>query len=77
MQGSQQGGWAVAASDRQNVLDTAMLECLAVIASANNRTLVEELNVAVKTYVLREFAEHGEDQLVESAFTDRSAATAK
>ena len=64
MRGSQQGGVAVAASDKHNVLDTALLECLAVIAAANDRPLVEELNLAVKTYVLREFAEHGEGQLV-------------
>ena len=59
------------------MLDTAMLECLAVIAAANDRSLVEELNFAVKAYVLREFAEQGEDQLVERAFSDQSTAAAK
>ena len=67
----------MAASDKHNVLDTAMLECLAVIAAANDRPLVEELNLAVKNHVLREFAEHGEGQLVERAFLDPSTATAK
>ncbi|MBE0635706.1 hypothetical protein IH601_06905 [Candidatus Bipolaricaulota bacterium] len=67
----------MAASDKLNVLDTAMLECLAVIAAANDRPLVEELNLAVKTYVLREFAEHGEGRLVERAFSNPSTATAK
>ena len=42
------------------VLDTVMLETLAVIAAANERTLVEELNLAVRTYVMSELAEHGE-----------------
>jgi len=54
-----------------------MLECLAVIAAANDRSLVDELNLAVKTYVLREFAEHGEGRLVERAFSDQPAAAAK
>jgi len=72
-----QGGLALAASDKHNVLDTAMLECLAVIAAANDRSLVEELNLAVKTYVLKEFAEHGGDWLVERAFTDQPAVVAK
>jgi hypothetical protein len=43
-----------------NVLDTVMLESLAVIAAANERTLVEELNRAVQTYVLNEIATKGE-----------------
>ena len=42
------------------VLDTVMLETLAVIAAANERSLVEELNRAVRTYVMNELAEHGE-----------------
>lgn len=67
----------MARSDKQNVLDTAMLECLAVIAAANDRTLVEELNLAVKTYVLDEFAAHGDGQFMERAFSDHPAATAK
>jgi len=73
----QQGGSALAGSDNNNVLDTATLECLAVIAAANDRSLVEELNLAVRTYVLKEFAEHGEDWLVEQAFSDQSTAEAK
>ena len=48
----------VARSD--NVLDTVMLESLAVIAAANERSLVEELNRAVEKYVLNEIAAHGE-----------------
>jgi hypothetical protein len=40
------------------VLDTVMLETLAVIAAANERSLVEELNRAVRTYVMNEIAEH-------------------
>ena len=58
------------------VLDSAMLECLAVLAAANGRSLVEELNVAVKTYVLKEFAEHGEHTLVERALCDRAVSKA-
>lgn len=72
-----QGGLALGASDKHNVLDTAMLECLAVIAAANDRSLVEELNLAVKTYVLKEFAEHGSDWLVERAFSDQPTVVAK
>ena len=67
----------MAGSDKYNVLDTAMLECLAVIAAANDRSLVEELNLAVKTYVLKEFAEHGDDRLVERAFSDQPTTAAK
>jgi hypothetical protein len=70
-------GMALAGSDNNSVLDTGMLECLAVIAAANERPLVEELNLAVKTYVLKTFAEHGDDWLVERAFSDQSAAAAK
>jgi hypothetical protein len=33
------------------VIDTAMLESLALIAAANERSLVEELNLAVQAYV--------------------------
>jgi len=54
-----------------------MLECLAVIAEANDRSLVEELNLAVKTYVLNEFAEHGDGQLMEQAFSDQPTAVTK
>jgi hypothetical protein len=54
-----------------------MLECLAVIAAANHRTIIDELNLAVKSYVLTEFAEHGEDRLVERAFCDQPAAASK
>ncbi len=46
------------------VLDTVMLEGLAVIAAANDRSLVEELNRAVETYVLNEIAAHGEDGIL-------------
>jgi len=53
------------------VLDAVMLENLAVIAAANDRTLVEELNRAVEKYVLNEFAAHGERELYERAFLSR------
>lgn len=39
-----------------NVLDNTILQELAVIAAANDRSLVEELNRAVETYVLNELA---------------------
>ena len=67
----------MAASNMQSPLDGAMLECLAVIAAANDRSIEEELNLAVKTYVLNQFAEHGETQLVERAFSERSITAAK
>lgn len=54
------------------VLDTVMLESLAVIAAANDRTLVEELNRAVEVYVLHEFASHGESQLLEQAVAEQA-----
>ena len=56
------------------VLDTVMLETLAVIAAANERSIVEELNRAVRTYVLNELAEHGELHLLEQAVTGESRA---
>jgi len=68
----QQGGMAVAGSNSRSPLDGAMLECLAVIPAANERSVEEELNLAVKTYVLSQFAEHGESRLVERAFAERS-----
>ena len=46
------------------VLDTVMLETLAVIAAANERSLVEELNRAVRTYVMNEIAGQGELRLL-------------
>ena len=72
-----QRGSVLAGSDNHNVLDRATLECLAVIAAANDRSLVEELNLAVKTYVVKEFAEHGEDRLMARAFADQPTAAAK
>ncbi len=54
------------------VLDTVMLETLAVIAAANERSLVEELNRAVRTYVLNELVEHGEDRLLEQAVSEEA-----
>jgi len=54
------------------VLDTVMLETLAVIAAANERSLVEELNRAVRTYVLNEIAEHGEPRLLEQAVSEEA-----
>ncbi|MFC2077546.1 hypothetical protein ACFLTM_01885 [Candidatus Bipolaricaulota bacterium] len=55
-----------------NVLDTVMLESLAVIAAANERSLVEELNRAVETYVLNEIASQGEGGILKRVLT-RSA----
>jgi hypothetical protein len=66
----------LAGSDNQEVLDRALLECLAVIAAANHRTLVDELNLAVRGHVLKEFAEHGERYLMERAFLDASSSPA-
>jgi hypothetical protein len=54
------------------VLDTVMLETLAVIAAANERSLVEELNRAVRTYVLNELAEHGELRLLKQAVSEEA-----
>ena len=54
------------------VLDTVMLETLAVIAAANERSLVEELNRAVRTYVLNELAEHGELRLLEQDVSEEA-----
>ncbi len=48
-----------------------------MIAAAHDHSLAEELNLAVKTHVLSQFAEHGESQLVERAFSDQSTAAAK
>jgi len=55
-----------------NVLDTVMLESLAVIAAANERSLVEELNRAVETYVLNEMASQGEGGILKRVLS-RSA----
>lgn len=63
----------MAANDIKSPLDAGMLECLAVIAAANHRTVEDELNLAVKSYVLNQFAEHGEGPLVERAFAEGSA----
>jgi len=51
-----------------NVLDTVMLESLAVIAAANDRSLVEELNRAVESYVLSEIASQGKQGILKRAF---------
>ena len=59
------------------VLDTVMLETLAVIAAANERSLVEELNRAVRTYVLNECAEHGELRLLERAVSGEARTLAE
>jgi hypothetical protein len=53
-----------------DVIDQTMLRNLAVIAAANNRSVVAELNVAVGTYVLNQIAQRGEDRLVEDALRD-------
>ena len=54
-----------------------MLECLAVIAAANDRSIEEELNLAVKAYVLSQFADYGESWLVGRAFAERSPTASK
>jgi hypothetical protein len=59
------------------VLDGVMLETLAVIAAANERSLVDELNLAVRTYVLNEIAEHGELHLLERAVSEEARAAAE
>jgi len=59
------------------VLDTGMLEALAVIASANERSVVEELNVAVRAYVLSQLAEHGGARLLERAASKEARALAE
>jgi len=56
-----------------NVLDTIMLESLAVIAAANDRSLVEELNRAVETYVLNEIASRGEGGILKRVLSRGNA----
>ena len=60
-------GEVVVSVQNDNVLDTVMLERLAVIAAANERTLVEELNCAVRTYVMNELVEQSQLRLIEQA----------
>ena len=55
-----------------NVLDAVMLEGLAVIAAANARSLVEELNRAVESYVLNEIASQGERGILKRALARSS-----
>lgn len=59
------------------VLDTVMLETLAVIAATNERSLVEELNRAVRTYVLNELAEHGQLRLLGGAVSEEARTLAE
>jgi hypothetical protein len=73
----QQGGLALTGRNRQSPLDGGMLECLAVIAAANDRSVEEELNLAVRSYVLNQFAEQGESRLLERAFAEPSATASK
>lgn len=72
-QGVPQGGNRMSLEDGK-VLDTVMLETLAVIAAANERSLVEELNRAVRTYVLNELAESDELKLLEQAVSGEARA---
>ncbi len=72
--GSKQGGVVLAGSDGQKVLDTAMLECLAFLAESQGRSVVEELNLAVKTYVLQQFSHYEEHGHLEKAFSDSTPA---
>jgi len=59
-------------SDDDRVLDSAMLETLAIIAAANERSLVEELNRAVETYVRNEIALCGNLSALENLFPSAS-----
>ncbi len=59
------------------VLDTVMLETLAVIAAANERSLVEELNRAVRTYVMNEIAEHGAFRHLRQVVSDEARSLAE
>jgi len=74
--GSQQGGWALAGSQNRDVLEAGLLECLAVIAAANGRTIEDELNRAVKAYVVQEFSERGDERLIERAVSNSPAKAA-
>ena len=57
------------------VLDTVMLESLAVIAAANDRSLVEELNRAVEIYVLNQMSRRGRRRILEQAIANRTEDT--
>ena len=53
-----------------NVLDNTMLQSLAFIAAANDRSLTEELNRAVETYVLNEMASSTKFQALDRRLQD-------
>ena len=55
-----------------NVLDNTILQGLAVIAAANDRSLIEELNLAVETYVLNEMASFDKPRTFEPHSQDAS-----
>ena len=56
------------------VLDSIMLESLAVIAAANDRSVVEELNRAVATYVLQEIRSNNDLRNLEESLLARASA---
>jgi plasmid stability protein len=60
----------LAERNTDDVLDAAVLECLAVLAAANGRSVEEELNVAVKTYVINTFADRGVEPFVKLAVSE-------
>ena len=55
------------------VLDSVMLESLAVIAAANDRSVVEELNRAVATYVLQEIRSNNDLRCLEETLIARAS----
>lgn len=59
-------------SGDDKILDSAILETLAVIAAANDRSLVEELNRAVETYVRTEIAACSKLHALENLFPSAS-----
>ena len=66
----------MAGSQNRDVLEAGLLECLAVVAAANGRSIEEELNLAVKAYVIHELSEHGDERLIERALSNFPATAA-
>ncbi len=54
----------MAVRETDNVLDPTVLEGLAVIAAANGRSVEEELNIAVKTYVVSILSDRNREAFV-------------
>jgi hypothetical protein len=65
----EQGGAGMRSGD-ERVIDTAMLESLALIAAANDRSLVEELNLAVQAYVLEQIPPRRGLERLQRAFAE-------